>query len=102
VRFLARCLALRPFFCHGFLIEHKRFPYFRGVTFEGQSETAMRLAGQRVNMVAARTDAAKTMAIDAAVAKGQSLFDIFRNVAYGLQWVFFRSPKTVLGQTKMP
>jgi hypothetical protein len=59
VRFLARCLALRPFFCHSFLIEHKRSPNFRWVTLERQSESSMGLAGQRVNMVAARTDAAK-------------------------------------------
>ncbi|TMA87261.1 MAG: hypothetical protein E6J74_30315 [Deltaproteobacteria bacterium] len=58
------------FLCDGFLIEHEPLPDFGRIAFKRQGEAASWLAGHRVDMMAARADTAKTMAVDTAVAKG--------------------------------
>ena len=57
------------FFCDFHLIEHKISPDLPWIVFQGQSKTSLRLAGDGVHVMTARTDAAKGVAVDAAVSE---------------------------------
>jgi hypothetical protein len=63
-------LGVAPIFFATVSIEHEPLPDFGRIAFKRQGEAALWLAGHRVDMMAARADIAKTIAVDTAVTKG--------------------------------